>query len=478
MELKITSKTFEYITNDSYWQFLIEFNEFNKIKIEHRYECHYLIFQFSKNTVSQDLILISDIYKNLPTEKNVWIYCGETFPIESVIILRSILLNYEKDELYPLARHRLRNIIKENNICSLRELRELPKRPFAWILSLEGIDFDSYFNKSFTEYTGNLIEEEYPNFSIRNRYINKDFNLIKGKITFENCIIEGNIEITCADSVTFSQCIIIGNVQITATSYVCFSFSNIKQVCIYNSVFKTFDISDCKIFRFILHSSKFDFITLYRNRFIETYLAKLNLPDNFKFDVSQFDIKNVNHKIIKKISNSQGPQIKRENEFYLSYSCDEPQLSITEDNITFDMANLFLTHGDLFNNHRLYANMKYEKAYCSNSGLRKWGIFLTGAFYKPSRWILYILINTIIFTILYLFIPELYFTNTVQGGDSAINIGAAIYFSMGQIIGSNPTIYIPVGITEILATIQSLLNTVFLANMAASLVKKYLHDDI
>lgn len=81
-------------------------------------------------------------------------------------------------------------------------------------------------------------------------------------------------------------------------------------------------------------------------------------------------------------------------------------------------------------------------------------------------------------TTLYLFIPELYFTNTVQGGDSAIDIGAAIYFSMGQIIGSNPTIYIPVGITEILATIQSLLNTVFLANMAASLVKKYLHDDI
>lgn len=475
MELKITSKTFEYITNDSYWQFLIR-ND--KIKIEYKYTWHYLIFQFSKNTVSRDLILISYIYENLPTEKNVWIHYGETFPIESIEILRSILLNYEKDELYPLARHRLRDILKQNNICNLRELRELPTKPFAWILPLDGIDFNSYFNNQFTEYTGNLIKEENPNFFIRNRYINKDFNLVKGKIAFENCIIEGNIEITCADLVTFSQCIIFGNVQITATSYVCFSFSNIKEVLIYNSVFETFDITYCKIFRFILHSSKINSITLTRNRFIEPYLAALILPDNFKFDVSQFDIKNVNHKIINKISNSQEPKIKCENEFYLSFSYDEPQLSKTDDNITFDMANLFLTHGNLFNSHRLYANMKYEKAYCSNSGLRKWGIFLTGAFYKPSRWVLYILINTIIFTILYLIIPELYFINTIQGSDSAINIRTAIFFSVCQIIDSNPTSYIPVGITEILATIQSLLNTVFLANMAASLVKKYLHDDI
>ena len=161
MKLKITSKTFEYITNDSYWQFLIR-ND--KIKIEYKYTWHYLIFQFSKNTVSRDLILISYIYENLPTEKNVWIHYGETFPIESIEILRSILLNYEKDELYPLARHRLRDILKQNNICNLRELRELPTKPFAWILPLDGIDFNSYFNNQFTEYTGNLIKEENPIF--------------------------------------------------------------------------------------------------------------------------------------------------------------------------------------------------------------------------------------------------------------------------------------------------------------------------
>lgn len=475
MELKITPKTYKYMVDKFDLQFLIRIN---KIEIKYNDKCYTVIFQFSEKTVSHDLMIISRIYKNLPTEKNVWIFQGDIYPIESVTVLRFILLDYEKKPLYPLARYRLSIIINENKISNLDELRAISTKPFVWIIPLEGIDFYSYFNKPITEYMGNLIKEEYPNFAIRNRYINKNFILTKGKITFENCIIEGNIKITCADSVTFSQCIIIGNVEITGTSYVSFSFSNIKQVLIYNSIFETFSITDCKIYRFSFHSSKINYIILMGNKFIEPYLAGLILPDNFKFDVSQFNIKNVSHKIINKISNSQEPTIKNENEFYLSFAFDELKLpSVTNDDITFDMATLFLTYGDLSSNHRLYSNMKYEKAYCTNSGLRKWAVFLTGAFHKPSRWILYILVNTALFIMIYHFIPGLYFKDTVRKIDTVINIETAIYFSVCQIIGSNPTLYIPVGKTELLATIQSLLNTVFLANMAASLVKKYFHDD-
>ena len=148
------------------------------------------------------------------------------------------------------------------------------------------------------------------------------------------------------------------------------------------------------------------------------------------------------------------------------------------ENISYDMADIFLKYGDLNSNHDLYANLIYELAYNSNHGWRKILVAVTGAFYKPVIWGLYLLLNTLLFALLYAFVPGLYFTNTLTQSKETINIWVSLYYSICQIIGTNPTIYAPTGITQIFTTIQTLANTAFLANLAVSFVKKYFRDDL
>ena len=47
-----------------------------------------------------------------------------------------------------------------------------------------------------------------------------------------------------------------------------------------------------------------------------------------------------------------------------------------------------------------------------------------------------------------------------------------------QIIGSNPTALTPDGVSQICTTIQSLLNMVFIGNFFASVVRKFMRDEV
>ena len=97
---------------------------------------------------------------------------------------------------------------------------------------------------------------------------------------------------------------------------------------------------------------------------------------------------------------------------------------------------LFLTKGHFGNDNHLYGNLKYQKALYSNSGLKRFLIWLTGALYIPSRWIIFIILNTVIFTMLYCAIPELKFITINNDTLQSIDFWTSMYYSICQIIGA------------------------------------------
>ena len=120
--------------------------------------------------------------------------------------------------------------------------------------------------------------------------------------------------------------------------------------------------------------------------------------------------------------------------------------------------------------------MKYKRTLYSNMGWRRAFVFLTGAFYIPSRWILFIVLNMVIFTAHFVWVPSIQFVNVITGSTERLNFWTAVYYSICQIIGSNPAHLSPIGNTQIYTTIQSILNTVFITNFFASLIRKFMRD--
>ncbi|SCH90377.1 Uncharacterised protein [uncultured Blautia sp.] len=475
-QIIISENTYSFLRNKNSF-FLLE--ETKDLKCE-KVDTEYIIsFKVNINNVNDIYFLISFIYTKKPNENNRWIINNQEILLSDEQTIKRFLLKFEGMDNYPLNRYILSDIIKNNEIKNIQELRKLVHRPFSGILLFDQFDISRIRKHWIKEERAEYIKIEYIDVCIKNRYIVNDFEFLKGEINFSNCVIEGNIKITGSAKVFFSQCIIIGNVICINVSSVYFSSINVKQLMLYNSNFDILRMEYCKIYRFVLHSCLLNKLILHSNEFIEPYLTNLNIQDiNDKINMSQFTTKNINERVIKRINKNKPIKIKNENDFYLTFMFRKPIIPLMSNEIAFDMVDIILTYGDLDKEHNFYSNMKYKKALYSNTKWRKLFIFLTGAFYIPSRWIWYLILNTLIFAGVYSGFPTIEFMNVIALKMERMDLWTALYYSISQIIGFNPTIFTASGVSQICTTIQSLLNTFFIANFFTSLVKKFIRDEV
>ncbi len=476
LELLITENTYKFITSNNYSHNIIENND---IKITKKNTDYTLCFELNDSNVNYIYNLVSCIYKNNPTDNNRWYINGTESSLSDEKTIKLVFHYFEGRDNYPLKSRVLSSIIKKSSVNNIQQARELANHPFSGILSFDKNDLVRLTGDFTTTDIPKLIIIEFCDVYVYNRYIHNDFEIHKGNVSFRNCIIEGNLMIGENASVQFSQCIINGKVTCYGSSYVCLSSVNVKEFMLYNSNLSKLHFEFSKIYRFIIHSCKIKAFTFYSNKITEPYIANIDLPKGIrKIDMSQFDNKNINGRIIRKIKNGAQIKIKNTDTFFLTFLISKPIASVTTKDITLDMLDTFLTYGNIKNEHQIYSDLKYKKALYSNTKWRRIFVYLTGAFYIPSRWIVYIIISTILFSALYIGIPSMEFANNTTQIPENLDFWTAIYYSVSQIICSNPTKYTPIGISQICTTIQSILNTMFIANFFASLLNKYLKKTI
>ncbi len=473
--VKITKKTYNFLQNND-WALLVL--KYRNISFQKKDNTYIMTLELNNENATDIYRLIALIYENNSNENNMWIDNDNEYSLTDNEQIKNFLFEFEETDGYPLSFYKLSDIIERRKIINLQQVKELAQIPYSGILPLSGIDIYR-INRNFLNDTNHqCIEVEHRDICIKNRYIQNDMHIVKGNVDIENCFIEGDIVISGSAKVNFHQCIITGKVRCSNISYLYLSSTNMKYLCVYNSNLNTFRFEYCKIYRFILHSCKIDKNILCLNKFVEPYICNLEYVDkNVSIDLSQFDRKKINYKTIKKTNRDESISIKNESEFYLNFLWREPIKKIENKEIALDMVDYFLKYGNLKNDHKFQSDMKYKKALYSNEGWRKIFVRLTGAFCIPSRWIMYLIINTIFFTALYSGVESIQFKNVTTNAMEQINFWTALYYSLGQIIGSNPTIYSAIGATQICTTIQALLNTVFIANLFAALINKIIGDE-
>ena len=475
-EILITVNTYDFLINDIRSALLIQLS---KVKFQRRATEYVMSFKLSSSNVDDIYQLIWFIYINKSNENNRWIYNGNEYPIFNPKIMKRFLRDFEGTGNYPLRCPVLSDIIKDAGLANIQQVRELAEKPFSGILLFDQFDLLRLFKIFPTEKIPDHVKVEDRDIYISNRYVKNSFEIKKGNVFFRNCILDGNILITSASQVEFSQCIITGEVKCIDVSNLRLSSVNVKQFTLYESTLSYLHFEYSKLYRFVFHTCVVEHLTLLHNKFIEPYVANLRFPDiKWKMDTSQFVAKNINSRTIERINKDKPFCIKNENDFYLTFLFREPSASTSSKDIALDMVKIILTYGDLDNEHRLYSDMKYKKALYSNTGWRRVFVFLTGAFYIPSRWAIYLILNLSLFTMLFIGVPTFQFVNTITDSTERLNLWTAAYYSICQIIGSNPTHFSPIGATQICTTIQSLLNTVFIANFFVALMRKFMRDEI
>lgn len=477
-EIVITENTYNSVQKNKRCVFIMEVSD---VKCQKRDKEYVITFELRSNNVDWIYQLILFMYQNNPKENNRWVYENKEYLLSDETSIRRFLYDFENTDNNPLRSYQLSDVIKNKELNSIQEVRELSHQPFSGIFSLDVFDMIRLFHilPEPIEDIPKHIKVEYMDVHVKNRYITSDLKLAKGKFYFDNCILDGDIEISGSATIEFYQCLITGQVKCIDTSIVRLCSVNAKCFFLYNSNLDNLDIQFCKIYRFIFHSSSIKKIDLYGNEFVEPYIAYLNLHDlKTKIDMSQFNKKNINERMIKRIGKDRLIKIKNENNFYLTFQFEKPIESVSSNEIALEMVNIILNHGNLEKEHRLYGDMKYKKALYSNIKWRRIFVFLTGAFYVPSRWILYIICCTVLFTVLYVSIPSIQFINITTNVVEKINLWTALYYSICQIIGSNPTSFTSVGVSQIFTTLQSLLNTVFVSNFFVSLIRKFMRDEV
>lgn len=380
IKIFITENTYEKIKGEIIFQGCLEEGRIACQKCDNGY-----LIDFYNTSTDIDLkyTLVEEIFKKAPNDGNYWTINDEQFSLTEQEALKAFFQNSEgKDDYLWSSRKILGDIINDKNLVTLEQLQELAETPFSGMLL-----FDEYdYKRLFWPYSSNLtlpIKSEDTDIIVFNRYIKYDFDITRGKVKFRNCVIEGNIDIARSEWVEFSQCIILGNLSIRDTDQVYISSCNIKSFSVIASKNLTLDIQQSKIYRYVSFDNTVAKLVLYKNVFFEPYIVHTRyLDETTKMCVNQFKNAKINKRMLKRITEKGEIKIKNESCFYLTFIYNKPIESAAIEDVALNMVTGLLEHGDLTKNHHLYADLKYKKALYSNKGVKKFFVFLTGAFYK------------------------------------------------------------------------------------------------
>ena len=458
------------------------FEQQTSVIFTHLYKSHHIVnttdnpnsvcvtFSYCTDTVVDMISVLENIYKgsgNLPLSVD---FLSRKYEIQSSDLHKMILIRVcARNKSEVTSRYRLNTIIKEHKITDLKMLKSLAETPFSRIMLYDRLDhYEITRDPNYLFHHKDppaKIEIEYSDFSISNRYISQNLHLNRcQKVDIQNCIITGDVMLSSSENVSFWNCIIIGKVTCFGASNISFVECNASHLLIYNCTLDKLTLSWSKIFRFEMHSSHIAVLEMYQNKIVQPYLANLKLPDT-KILIDQFKFRNISPKIIQKKSGTPNAR------FFLTYQINHDIKAVISSEIAIDTVSTLLNNGNFGTDYHTLAVLKYKKLLYSNTGLKKFFVFLTGGFYFPSRWLLYLIVCSVLFAFAYWTIPN-GFADLTTGNSIQIDFLTALQYSLLQIIDTNTFPFSCKGFCQILTVIHATLNTTLVANFFASIIKK------
>lgn len=377
-----------------------------------------------------------------------------------------------------IAQKKIQDLISGNRITNVNAFQSLSGIPFSGLMVYDRVDLYCLL-KDPGYFTGEksicdpLTLNQDTQFVLSNRYIGQDITIRGcGSVKFSNCVITGKIDVTDVEDIHIYNCIITGSIIARNLNKLKLHSSNVRKLLICRTereainATDTVDLVDSKIFRFEFLNSNVNHFDMIRTEITEACMTDLKISSP-NFRSSQFDLSKLTPEYMR--DERPGP----EDSFYLSFQSQRKEKATSPDERALDTIDAMLQYGNFDHDHNAYADLKYRKMLYSNSGFRRFFVRFTGGYYKPSRWVFYLLAVMLVFSGLYCAIPDGF--SSVMGGDTfSLDLLTALQFSVLQLIGANTMAIVSVGICQILTILHASLNATIIANFFAAIVKRYM----
>lgn len=417
-------------------------------------------------------MLLKDLYKADSSGETIVFWQNEEYHITDSKLHKLIILEDGGMDCNDYISHgSLKNLIKEHNVKTLKQLSNAMALPFSLFYDFDDVDqvLDlRIFHGGRLTSTGQSIELKHcKELVFSNRHIKTKIVIKKTKnVEFHNCYIETDISCFEVENVAFIDCIFVGKLCCSYCSSVKVNGCNIQNVLFSVNRLSMLQIAWSKIYELNFFDSDVPHFSTYKNHINQISVSASNLHDN-KIPISQLNEARItlfNYFIKKSLPSKK---------WYLSFCVDEPTKFTNNKTHMLDTIDVLLNNCDFEYRHKEKSNLKYKRMLYSNSGLKKLFIQLTGGFYKPFLWILYFVAISIIFTFLYT-LPYCLFSDGSEVLAQGLSPLTAVYYTLLQILGENILGIKPQGIAAILSAIQVSLNKVVVASFFTTIIKKYM----
>lgn len=361
----------------------------------------------------------------------------------------------------------LKCIIHDYNIKKYSELYLLSQVKFSELMAWSFLDSCFFHADPFEK--EKILFRNHMGLTIYNRYINKQIILKRCKdITFVNCIIDKGILISSSENICFVGCIVREKTVID--DYISSNFeileSIIETIVIFNAKFEKFKLQENKIFRLTIMNSTASQCE-WNSIKIDFFSGENFIIPCKEIDLNHINLKNISIKAYSKLCP------KNIDSFFLKfYENDCKKRKSSKEEACLSTIDFLLSHSFSENDREAIALLKYRKNLYNLTGIKKVYAFLTGGFYKPLRFVFYVLILNIIMCFMFT-IPINEFECNAKIFNS-LSIVDSIKYCLSLLLDINDFKYNADGITQVLAIAYKFLNVVFATSFFTSLLKKYI----
>ena len=415
--------------------------------------------------------LLGQLYRNNYVENTQIILGDEKYKLDDEDLDRQyyhFALTKEILEEFPRPGI-LKEIIEKYRIKDLQQFHEVAKIKFSELLEFN--EQWEHIEYSFKPIDNGFIMKNELNKVVFNRFI--DYNITVSRstnITFINCVFMKNIYISDSSKICLLGCIVKGSVnlmsEVTSPEFL---ESIIYELHISSAKINELRLSENNILRLIIISS------IIENCIWKLIRITFFTTENSELPKDQINISYINTKNIRRKSYSN--KFLGEKDFFINfYTYDFPKskLNAKKNAACLSTVDFLLENAILGTDRNLISDLKYKKNLYSVKGIKKAYIFLTGGYYKPMRFFLYILLlNSLVcffFTLPFnSFILNDYAKNVI----SELSWRRSLQYCLDLLFNINMFEYTASGVSHIISIIYKFLNTVFVTGFFASVLKKY-----
>ena len=359
----------------------------------------------------------------------------------------------------------IKRLIEERKLQDLQDLRRIACEKFSGLLTFDQLDVIYYHLRTIRN---GLEMKHMGERVIFNRYIDQNITITHcTNITFVNCVLVGNITIADSCNVTFISCIVKREMLLIGKlSNPVVSESIIGNLLVSNAEIDTMKLQESNILRLIIIYSNITNCVWQSLKIVFFSTESSSLPKG-QIPLAQINVNNIRFKSYDRA------RFPNEKDFFISFPKYKPMKNklVAKNAACLSTVDFLLQNAILGTDRNVISDLKYKKNFYSVKGIKKAYIFLTGSYYKPSRFIVYILL----FNLFMVFCFTLPYNRFVLKDHiiGSLSLEQSIRYCLDLLFNINMFEYTATGISHILSIVYKLFNAAFVAGFFASMVKKF-----